>query len=72
MAHSCVDMGHSWARAYKLTGQEHLLAHTLGEVLCFPKPYGSRRISSFNIYASSQFIILSMWNLVSHVKYFQH
>ena len=52
-------------------GDERWLAYTLDEVHCFPKPYSSRRISPPNIYASPQSTILSMWSLVSHVKYFQ-
>ena len=67
-----VDMGHLWARAYEPMGQERWLVHALGEAHCFPKPYGSRKISPHNIYASSPPIILSMWDLVSHMKYFQH
>ena len=66
-----MDTKRPWARAHKSTGQERWLAHTLGEVHCFPKSYSSMKISPPNIYASQQPTILLMWDLVSHVKYFQ-
>lgn len=50
-----VDTGHPWAWAHKLA-----LAHALGEVYYFPKPYGSKRSSSPNIYVSKQLTILLM------------
>ena len=63
---------HPWTWAHKPTGQKRWLAYTLGGVYYFPKPYGSTKFSSSNIYTNPQPTILSMWNLVSYVKYFQH
>ena len=68
-----VDTGHQWARATnpQVKSVEYLhIAHALGEVHCFSKLYGNRKISSPNIYASQLSTILSMWDLVSHMNIF--
>ena len=69
---TCMDTRHLWVWAHKPMDQERWLAHTLGEVHYFSKPYDSRRTSPPNIYASPPLTILSMWYLVSHIKYLQY